>query len=99
MDQSLQNLCITPKLDLSLTLQQPRFLSLSPSPPSLTPLSSTSSKAKAKGAEKKEKMNLTLFVVAAPIILDMDGNRVISKYYRQETGPSFSKDLANIKEP
>ena len=42
-------------------------------------------------------MNLTLYAVTAFIILDTDGNRVISKYYRQENNPS-SKGLANTKE-
>jgi len=43
-------------------------------------------------------MNLTLYAVTAFIILDTDGNRVLSKYYRQETNPSSSKGLANTKE-
>ena len=43
-------------------------------------------------------MNLTLYSVTAFIILDTDGNRVLSKYYRQESGPSPSKGLANTKE-
>ena len=43
-------------------------------------------------------MNLTLYAITAFIILDTDGNRVLSKYYRQETNPSSSKGLANTKE-
>ena len=43
-------------------------------------------------------MNLTLYAVTAFIILDTDGNRVLSKYYRQESNPSSSKGLANTKE-
>ena len=42
-------------------------------------------------------MNLTLYAITAFIILDTDGNRVLSKYYRQEHNPS-SKGLANTKE-
>lgn len=42
-------------------------------------------------------MNLTLYAITAFIILDTDGNRVLSKYYRQENIPS-SKGLANTKE-
>jgi len=43
-------------------------------------------------------MNLTLYAITAFIILDTDGNRVLSKYYRQETNPASSKGLANTKE-
>ena len=43
-------------------------------------------------------MNLTLYAVTSFIILDTDGNRVLSKYYRQENNPSSSKGLANTKE-
>ena len=43
-------------------------------------------------------MNLTLYAITAFIILDTDGNRVLSKYYRQENNPSSSKGLANTKE-
>lgn len=43
-------------------------------------------------------MNLTLYAITAFIILDTDGNRVLSKYYRQETNPSATKGLANAKE-
>ena len=43
-------------------------------------------------------MNLTLYAVTAFIILDTDGNRVLSKYYRQESSPSPSKGLTNTKE-
>ena len=43
-------------------------------------------------------MNLTLYAITAFIILDTDGNRVLSKYYRQESNPSSSKGLANTKE-
>lgn len=43
-------------------------------------------------------MNLTLYAVTAFIILDTDGNRVLSKYYRQENNQSSSKGLANTKE-
>jgi hypothetical protein len=43
-------------------------------------------------------MNLTLYAVTAFIILDTDGNRVLSKYYRQENNPSAAKGLANTKE-
>lgn len=45
-----------------------------------------------------EEMNLTLYAITAFIILDTDGNRVLSKYYRQENNPSSSKGLANTKE-
>ena len=43
-------------------------------------------------------MNLTLYAITAFIILDTDGNRVLSKYYRQETTPSGTKGLAHTKE-
>jgi len=43
-------------------------------------------------------MNLTLYAVTALIILDTDGNRVLSKYYRQESNPPSSKGLAITKE-
>lgn len=43
-------------------------------------------------------MNLTLYSITAFIILDTDGNRVLSKYYRQENNPSGPKGLANTKE-
>ena len=43
-------------------------------------------------------MNLTLYSITAFIILDTDGNRVLSKYYRQENNPSATKGLANPKE-
>ena len=43
-------------------------------------------------------MNLTLYAITAFIILDTDGNRVLSKYYRQEHSPSAAKGLANTKE-
>ena len=43
-------------------------------------------------------MNLTLYSITAFIIIDTDGNRVLSKYYRQENNPSASKGLANPKE-
>ena len=36
-------------------------------------------------------MNLTLYAITAFIILDTDGNRVLSKYYRQENNPCSSK--------
>ena len=45
-------------------------------------------------------MNLTLYSITAFIILDTDGNRVLSKYYRQETtaaSPSATKGLASTK--
>ena len=46
-------------------------------------------------------MNLTLYSITAFIILDTDGNRVLSKYYRQETtaaSPSAMKGLASTKD-
>jgi hypothetical protein len=44
-------------------------------------------------------MNLTLYAVTAFIILDSDGNRVMSKYYRPKGHPDGElKAFATVKE-
>jgi hypothetical protein len=48
-------------------------------------------------------MNLSLYSVAAFLIMDTDGNRVMAKYYRPKHNPLTSplpdtKQLVNLKE-
>lgn len=44
-------------------------------------------------------MNLTLYTVAAFIIVDTDGHRVLAKYYHPSGNPNASsRKLTNLKE-